>query len=182
MRGLVADLVSPSPLIDSLPGIYQEDDLARTLTRAFDDALAPILNTLDNLEAYFDPALTPDDFLDWLTGWVGILPDETWPIERRRALVALAVQLYRKRGTAAGLAMHVRLIGAGDVEVSDSGGAIWSKTPGAAAPGDASYSLTVKVTPPKKGLVDPTKIDELVASAKPAHVTHRVTIRERSAT
>jgi phage tail-like protein len=182
MRGLVMDLASPSPLIDSMPGIYQEDDLARSLTEAFDDALAPILSTLDNLEAYFDPALTPDDFLEWLTGWVGMLTDETWPIERRRALVALAVQLYRKRGTAAGLAMHLRLLSGSDVEVSDSGGAVWSKTPGAAAPGDASWSLTVKVTPPKKGQVDAAKVEALVASAKPAHVTHRVTIRERSAT
>ncbi|MBA2380636.1 MAG: phage tail protein I [Chloroflexi bacterium] len=182
MRGLVADLVSPTPLIESLPGIYQEDALATTLTQAFDEVLAPILSTIDNLEAYFDPALTPDDFLDWLTGWVGILPDETWPIERRRALVALAVQLYRKRGTAAGLAMHLRLLGVGDVEISDSGGAVWSRTPGTAAPGDASYRLTVKVTPPKKGQADAAKLDELVAAAKPAHVTHRITIGERSAT
>lgn len=182
MRGLVADLGSPHSLIDSLPGIYQEDELATGLTRAFDDAFAPIVSTLDNLDAYFDPALAPDDFLDWLAGWVGILPDETWPIERRRALVALAVQLYRKRGTSAGLAMHVRLLGAGDVEVSDSGGALWSKTPGAAAPGDASYSVTVNVMPPKKGQVDPVKLDKLIASAKPAHVAHKVTIRERSAT
>ena len=182
MRGLVADLASPSPLIDSLPGIYQEDELARALAQVFDDALAPVLSTLDNLEAYFDPALTPDDFLEWLAGWVGILPDETWPIERRRAMVALAVQLYRKRGTAAGLTMHVRLLGAGDVEVQDSGGAVWSRTPGGSAPGDPSFSLTVNVTPPKKGAVDPVKLDRLVAAAKPAHVMHRVTIRERSAT
>ncbi|MDQ3128753.1 MAG: phage tail protein I [Chloroflexota bacterium] len=182
MRGLVADLRSPTPLIESLPGIYQEDALARALMQAFDEVLAPILSTLDNLEAYFDPALTPDDFLEWLTAWVGILPDETWPIERRRALVALAVQLYRKRGTAAGLAMHVRLLGAGDVDVSDSGGAVWSRTPGTAAPGDASYRVTVTVRPPKKGQVDPAKLDELVAAAKPAHVTHRITIGERSAT
>lgn len=182
MRGHIADLASPRPLIDSLPGIYQEDALARSLTTVFDDALAPILSTIDNFDVYLDPALTPDDFLDWLTGWVGMLPDETWPIERRRALVALAVQLYRKRGTAAGLAMHLRLFTAGEVEVTDSGGAVWSKKAGAAAPGDASYSLTVKVTPPKKGQVDAAKLEALVASAKPAHVTHLVTIGVRSAT
>ena len=182
MRGLVDGLDSARPLIESMPGIYQEDALTRSLTAAFDDALAPILSTLDNFEAYLDPALTPDDFLDWLTGWVGMLPDETWPIERRRALVALAVQLYRRRGTAAGLAMHLRLFAAGDVEVTDSGGAVWSKTPGSAAPGDATYSLAIKVTPPKKGQVDPAKVEALVASAKPAHVTHQVTIGVRSAT
>lgn len=182
MRGLVEELHSPRPLIGSLPGIYQEDDVARSLTGVFDDALAPVLSTLDNLPAYLDPALAPDDFLDWLAGWVGLLPDETWPVERRRALVALAVQLYRRRGTAAGLSMHVRLLGAGDVEVKDSGGATWSKRPGSKPPGDASYSLTVKVTQPKKGKLDPAKIDALVASAKPAHVAHKVTFTDGSAT
>ena len=182
MRGLVEDRAAPRSLIDSLPGIYHEDDVARSLTGVFDDALAPVVSTIDNIPAYLDPALTPDDFLDWLAGWVGILPDETWPVERRRAIVALAVQLYRKRGTAAGLAMHIRLLGAGEVEVKDSGGATWSKRPGSKPPGDASYSLTVKVTPPKKGKLDPAKIDALVASAKPAHVAHKVTLADGSAT
>ena len=182
MRGLVEDLATPRRLIDSLPGIYQEDEVARSLTGVFDDALAPVLSTLDNIPAYLDPALAPDDFLDWLAGWVGILPDETWPVERRRAIVALAVQLFRRRGTAAGLAMHIRLLGAGDVEVKDSGGATWSRKPGSKAPGDASYSLTIKVTPPKKGKLDQSKIDALVRSAKPAHVAHTVTVTDGSAT
>jgi hypothetical protein len=34
----------------------------------------------------------------------------------------------------------------------------------------------VKITPPKKGQVDPARIEALVASAKPAHVVHEVTI------
>jgi phage tail-like protein len=180
VRGLVDELESHRLLIDGLPGIYQEDDLARGLTRAFDDALAPVASTIDNFAAYLDPALTPDDFVDWLAGWVGVLPDETWPAERRRALVALAVQLHRRRGTVAGIAMHVKLLGAGDVAVTDSGGASWSKTSGGKAPGDASLSVSVKVAPPKKGQVDAAKIEALVAATTPAHVTHQVTIADRS--
>lgn len=182
MRGLIGELGTPRPLIETLPGIYQEDDVARSLTGVFDDALAPVLSTIDNVAAYLDPALTPDDFLDWLAGWVGILPDETWPVERRRALVALAVQLHRRRGTAAGLAMHVRLLGAADVDVKDSGGTTWSKRPGSKPPGDASYSLTLKVTQPKKGKLDHAKIDALVATSKPAHVAHKVTFADAPAT
>ncbi len=174
MRGLVEDLASTRPLIGTLPGIYQEDELARLLTGVFDDALAPVLSTIDNLPAYLDPALTPDDFLDWLAGWVGILPDETWPVEKRRALVALAVQLYRRRGTAAGLAMHVRLLGAADVEVTDTGGAIWSRKPGSKPPGDGSNKVKVTVTQPKKAQLEQAKVDALVASSKPAHIAHEV--------
>lgn len=181
MRGLVAELVSPRPLLGSLPGIYQEDEIAGALTRAFDDGLAPVLSTIDNIAAYFDPALTPDDFLDWLAGWVGILPDETWPIERRRALVAVASQVYRRRGTAAGLTMQLRLLTAGDVEVKDSGGASWSKTPGSAPPGDGSFSVMVRVKPPKKETVDGARLDALVAASKPAHVAHTLQIGDRAA-
>lgn len=177
-RGLVDGLASPRPLIETLPGLYQEDLLATTLTRAFDDVLAPVVSTIDNFDTYLDPALTPEDFLDWLAGWVGLLPDETWPIERRRALVAVAAELYRIRGTVEGLAMHVRLLTAGEVEVTDSGGSVWSTTPGAAAPGDGSYSVTVKVKPPKKGGTDRARIEALVATAKPAHVVHQVEIGE----
>lgn len=175
-RGLVAGLATPRELIATLPGLYQDDELVASLTRSFDDVIAPIISTLDNLDTYLDPALTPEDFLDWLAGWVGLLPDENWPIDRRRALVAVAADLYRSRGTAEGLAMHVRMLTAGEVEVRDSGGSVWSTTPGTSAPGDGSYTVTVKVKPPKKGGVDQARIDALVAAAKPAHVNHQVQI------
>jgi phage tail-like protein len=164
-----------------MPGLYQEDELARALTAAFDGAYAPVLSTIDNLAAYLDPALTPDDFLDWLAGWVGILPDETWPIERRRALVSVASQVYGKRGTAAGLAMHLRLLTAGEVDVTDSGGASWANKPGSTPPGDGSYSVKVRVKPPKKETLDAARLDALVAAAKPAHLSHTVVIGDRAA-
>ena len=65
---------------------------------ALDEVYAPIWSTLDNFESYLDPWLTPDDFLTWLAGWVVIALDESWDEERRRAIVARAVELYRMRG------------------------------------------------------------------------------------
>jgi len=181
-RGAIPGLASAWPTITSLPGLYQDDELASALTGALDEVLTPALVTIDNIAAYLDPALTPEDFLDWLAGWVGIVLDETWPLERRRALVAAAAQLYRKRGTAAGLAMHLRLFAVGEVEIKESGGASWSATAGAAAPGDSSFSLTVRLKPPKKGSVDLAKVEALVAAEKPAHVVHRIEIvKERAA-
>ena len=180
MRGLVVDLPAAHPLQRSLPGIYQEDELTAALTAAFDDTLAPVLTTIDNFAAYLDPALAPDDFLDWLAGWVGIVLDETWSVERQRALIALATQLYRRRGTPGGLAMHVRLLAAGEVVVTDSGGVSWSATPGSPPPGDPSFSATIRVRPPKKGQLAVARLDAIVASAKPAHVVHRLEIAEGS--
>ncbi len=177
-RGLVEGYGVPWPLIEHLPGLYQDDMLARELTSAFDEVLAPALGTIDNFSAYLDPALTPEDFLDWLAGWVGLLPDENWPIERRRAIVALAAQLYRNRGTVNGLLMHVKLFAAGEVEILDNGGAAWSTQPNSAIPGEPTLGLTVRVKPAKKGGVDRVRLDALVAAAKPAHVPHTIEIVE----
>jgi len=178
-RGSLPTLRTPRPLVEGLPAIYQEDDFSRRLVSAFDDVLAPAISTIDNLPAYLDPALTPPDFLDWLAGWVGMLLDETWPLQRRRAFVALASQLYRNRGTAAGLAAQVRLFTAGDVEVVESGGSAWSTATDAAPPGTPEFSLLVRVKPPPKMKLDAAKLDALVAAAKPAHVLHRVEISSR---
>jgi phage tail-like protein len=178
-RGLLDGLGTPRLLGEALPAIFQEDPVVMRLVSAFDDVLAPAINSLDNLPSYLDPALTPDDFLDWLAGWVGVLLDETWPIERRRAFVAVAADLYRTRGTAEGLAAHVRLFTAGEVEVVESGGAAWSSSPGAAVPGTPAFSLAVRVKPPAKVTVDPVRLEALVAAAKPAHVVHTVEIVAR---
>lgn len=175
-RGLVPELLSPVPFGPTLPGLYQDDDFTMRFVTAFDEALAPLISTIDNFAAYLDPALTPEDFLDWLAGWVGVLLDETWPIERRRAFVSVAAQLYRQRGTTAGLAAQVRLFTAGEVEIKESGGSAWSTTADAAPPGTAAFSVTVRVRPPAKIKVDPVRLDALVAAAKPAHVVHKVEI------
>ena len=180
-RGAVPDYATPWPLIEALPALYQEDDLTRRLTSAFDDLLAPALGTIDNFVAYLDPALTPEDFLDWLAGWVGVLLDETWPVDRRRAFIGVAGQLYRMRGTVEGMTRHVRLFTGGDVEIVESGGAAWSTTSGSAPPGSADFSLVVRVKATKKDKVSRAKLDALIRAAKPAHVVHTVEIVEPAA-
>ena len=70
-RGMVAGLASPAPLLHRLPGVLQDDEFTQRFVRAFDDAYAPILTTLDSLACYFDPHLAPPDFVDFLAGWVG---------------------------------------------------------------------------------------------------------------
>jgi phage tail-like protein len=161
---------------DALPGLYREDDLVQRLMAALDEVLAPVFVSLDDFGAYLDPALAPEDFLEWLGGWVGVLLDETWTIERRRAFVAMAAELYRQRGTAAGMAEHVRIFTSGDVDIEESGGSAWSPTTGAGMPGTSDLSLVVRVRVPKPASVDAVRLDALVAAAKPAHVLHRVEV------
>ncbi len=178
MRGLVPGLVTPHPIGQTLPALYQDDDLAQRLVSAMDSELAPIFASLDGFEAYLDPAYAPEDFLDWLGGWVGVTLDQTWPLERRRMMVASAVDLFRLRGTAGGLASQIAIYTGGQVEIIESGAAGWSKAPSAAIPGDATPSLLVRVTVHDSKKVSAARLDALVAAAKPAHIPHAVEIVE----
>jgi phage tail-like protein len=176
MRGTVVELESPAPFGPMLPAIYQEDDFSMRFVAGFDDVLAPILVTLDCLVDYFDPALTPTDFLDWLAGWVGIEVDESWATERRRAAVATAVEMYRMRGTISGLRANLEVLSGGQVEITDSGGVAWSTSPMGPLPGQDSPRLAVRVTVPDASERTTKAIDSIVATAKPAHVVHRVEV------
>ncbi len=176
MRGAVDELATPYPLGELLPAMYQEDDFAQGLCDGLDEVLAPIMATLGCLDAYFDPALTPLDFLEWLAGWVGVSLDQNWPEPRRRALVARAGDLYRWQGTARGIAEHVALYSGVVPEVEDSGGAVWSPAPGGLLPGRAEPEVVVRVRSDDPDAIDLQHLDAIVAAAKPAHVAHRVEV------
>jgi phage tail-like protein len=176
MRGLIEGLPTATPLVAMLPAVYQEDPFTVRFVGGFDDVLASIVTTLDCLDGYVDPMLAPEDFLEWLAGWVGIDLEDGWPIERRRAAVATAVEMYRMRGTVAGLRANLEVLTGGQVQVRDSGGVAWSASPGAELPGEDSPRLAVRVTVPDPTTVPVDAVEAVVAAAKPAHVVHRVEV------
>jgi len=180
-RGLVASLASPHPLGQFLPSLYQEDDFAQRFLSAFDASLAPVFATLDNLDAYLDPWLAPEDFLDWLGSWFGLTLNEAWSVERRRALVANAFEFYRMRGTCKGLKAHVEVFTGGTVEIVDTGGLATSTTAGAAFPGSPNFAVLVRVQVDDPASINMVRLEELVAAAKPAHLTHKVQVVKRAA-
>jgi phage tail-like protein len=179
-RGLVRTLISPHPLGDTLPALFQEDGFTQRFVSAFDAALAPIFGTLDNLTAYLDPWLAPEDFLEWLGSWFGLALDEAWSIERRRAVLANAFEFYRMRGTAKGLKAQVEILTGGTVDIIDTGGLATSTTAGAALPGSPNFAVMVRVAVDDPSTVNKTRLEALVATAKPAHVTHKVEVVKRA--
>jgi phage tail-like protein len=179
MRGAIEGLASPHPLAEQLPALYQEDRFAQRLISAFDPVLAPVFSVLDNFHAYLDPALAPEDFLAWLAGWLGLTLDETWPVERCRALVLRAGALYGRRGTVTGLRDHLEILTGAGVEVTDTGGVAWSRTPGAELPGTPQASLVIRVTVDDPSSLDVDRLDGLVRAAKPAHLPHRIEVMAR---
>jgi phage tail-like protein len=176
-RGLVPGLPTPHPFGPSLPAVFQEDDFAQRFVSAFDDVLAPIFCAMDNGDAYLDPHLAPEDFLEWMSTWVGIELDETWPIERRRALVAKAVELYRWRGTVKGLVETVAIYANAEPEIIESGGITASTSPGTKFPGTAKAEVTVRVQVKDPSTIDVARLERLVEASKPAHILAKVEVK-----
>ena len=186
-RGTISDLPTRHPFAAALPGIFLEPEIdprtgrfresfAERFTAALDTVLAPVFATLDNLPAYFDPQLAPADFLDWLAGWVGIEPSETWPDSRRRQLVAGATRLYALRGTAQGLAELVEIFTGVTPEIEESGGVAWSEKPGSPLPGSPGARVKVTLEPGATQKIDEEMVRRLVAAVKPAHVIAEVEV------
>ncbi|MGH3825813.1 MAG: phage tail protein [Pseudonocardiaceae bacterium] len=180
-RGTVDDLSSAHPLGELLPGVYLEDSLAQRFTEGLDTVLAPVFGTLDCLDAYLDPWLTPPDFLPWLASWVGIELDETWPEDRQRAMVAAAAHLHRDRGTHGGLVAYLQLLTGGEIELIESGGTRWSAEPNTQPPGTPTPGLRVIVRVSDPNSVNQVRLDHAVRDARPAHLPYEVQVLPLSA-
>ena len=181
------ELINPHPLAATLPGVYRDawiDERRRTAREPFgtrfisalDTVLAPVLATLDNIDAYLDADTTPEDFLAWLGEWVAGSVDAGWPEDRRRAFVGQAAELYRRRGTATGLRDHVQIHTGGLVEIVENGASSWSAKPDGKLPGSPEPVVVVRVTVDDPDSIDKTKLEAMVHASKPAHVVHRVEV------
>jgi phage tail-like protein len=180
VRTTVDGLATPHPLGHMLPGLYHDNDLAQRFMGALDVVLAPVLASLDSIDAYVDPRLAPLDFVEWLAGWVGVELDASWPESRQRALVARAGELYAWRGTVRGVTEAVAVYTGVEPEVAETGATVWTGEPPPAGqlPGSPAGRLRVRVRVPPGEPIDAGRLDRIVAAAKPAHIAHEVEIIE----
>ena len=176
MRAHVPGLETAHPLGFALPAVYQDDSLIQRFLSAFDEVIAPVLCTLDNIDTYFDAGLTPPDFLSWLAEWLGVDLDENWSLERRRVLVASIAELYRWRGTIVGLAAEIALHTGSDPEITESGAISWSATPGERIPGDAEQHVTIRVRVPDPASINLGRLHATVAASIPADATYELQV------
>jgi phage tail-like protein len=173
-RGHVDGLPTPKSIVDLMPAALQDDDFCVRFVTGLDDVMAPLFATLDCVDTYLDPMLAPPDFVEWLASWVGIEVDETWDLDARRSLVRNAVVLYRIRGTAPGLAAHLRLYTGATPTIEETGGCIWSQTADTPFPGQATPTLKVRVTVDDDEGLRLSTISRIVASSGPAHIPYLV--------
>ncbi|OXM85037.1 phage tail protein [Paenibacillus rigui] len=98
-------------LISYLPPLYQEDEnsfLERFLSlfgTFFDD----MEETIDKVSTYFDPDAVSGDYLKWLGGWLAVSKEDVWEESKLRQLIKQAPELYKLRGTRAGLQRMLHL-------------------------------------------------------------------------
>jgi phage tail-like protein len=175
---VVEDSCSPRNVILTTR-VWQRRNFVVRFLSAFDEVLAPVFVTLDNLDAYVDVRLTPGDFVDWLSGWVDLIPNHAWPVPRRRERIARAARLVRSWGTAQGIRDYIAAFAGVDpsnVEIVENGGVAYSPTPGGELPGRPEPHLKVRVAVPDPSQVDVGLLEQNVAGAKPAHVLHEVEV------
>jgi phage tail-like protein len=176
MRTGVPGLPSPYPLIGYLPSVYADDPFTVRWTAALDEVLAPLVSTIDCVHGYLDPMLAPTDFVHWLAGWFGVVLDESWTERAQRAVVAEAVELFRMRGTMAGLRRHLEVVVDGRVEITESGGVSTSERPRPEPPSDVRHWVAVRVFPNDAGSTSEAAVEAVIRAAKPVHVQHTLEV------
>lgn len=102
-----------SYLGEYLPAAYGEDaDSASFLDRFlsnFEGLLTTLEGSVAGAERLFDVRTAPAESLPWLASWLGAVLQPQWDEARRRLLLAHVAELFRWRGTSAGLLAAVRL-------------------------------------------------------------------------
>ena len=116
--------IATRPWIEFLPGVYQDSDEEHSdfLQRALlicQHLTAGIEERLEFLHEFFDPRTTPDKFLPWLGSWLAMPLLEGWNEEKRREIIQRVPELYRLRGTAAGMKLALRLFADVRAEINE---------------------------------------------------------------
>src|SRR5437879_1250714 len=106
--------IATKPAINYLPGIYQDADeenadfLQRFLLITA-HLTSGIEENLEFVHELFDPRITNEKWLPWLASWLAMPLLEGWDEDKRREIIQRTPELYRLRGTAAGLKLALRL-------------------------------------------------------------------------
>ncbi len=102
-----------SYLGEYLPGVYRQDAVAASFLDRFlanpEGLYTALEGRIEHAETLFDARTAPREYLEWLAGWLGAVLDPEWGEARRRLFLAHAAELFRWRGTPAGLLAALRL-------------------------------------------------------------------------
>jgi phage tail-like protein len=181
--------------MEHLPAIYRRSDavgrnVVRDICFIFEHMFGGIEKILDRGYEYYDPHLSPAEFLSWLAGWTAFVVDIDWPEPKKRALIKRAVDLYRIRGTKRALALFLMLFTGHEPTIEEN---TWPFK-GFRVETDAAIGLDSVILPPvnlancfvvtmpiKFADVTPElviRIHQIIQMEKPAHTHHYLRFHE----
>ena len=191
--------IATRPAINYLPGIYQDADeenadfLQRFLLVTA-HLTSGIEENLEFVHELFDPRITNEKWLPWLASWLAMPLLEGWDEDKRREIIQRTPELYRLRGTAAGLKLALRLFADVKAEIHEGE---WpypglvigkSSTIGEdtilSPPVFISQCFTVEL-PDKKTEISRERlrtVQALVETEKPAHAHYALVFQETEPT
>jgi phage tail-like protein len=111
--------------LEHLPAIYRRSDpvgrnLVRDVCFLFEHMFDSIDRNLVDGWRFYDPYVSPEEFLQWLAAWTAFTVDLDWPQALKRALIRRAVDLYRIRGTKRGLALFLKLFTGHEPDIDEN--------------------------------------------------------------
>ncbi len=145
-----------------LPYIYAEDEFIGRYLLIFEDLFGPLDQIIAHFDLYLDPRTAPEGFLTVLASWLGLVLDDRWPAEKRRAIIRSAVELYDLRGTKRGLTRLLEATTGCQVEIVENA--------------DGPHSFRVRLTPTAGQEVDEQMVRHLIEINKPAHTVYTLQI------
>jgi len=156
-----------SNLLKYLPNAYSDYAFMGGFLNIFEALWLPLDRQIDQLYAYFDPLLTPAEFLPWLGTWVDLVLDENWPESRRRMLIENAADLYRRRGTAGALRDYLAIyLGTTPTIVEDG-----------PEGNPFHFSVTIRVGDDRNpDSFDQDRVRRIIDEEKPAHTIYTLTV------
>ena len=180
--GLAAEWMERrSRLLAYLPAIFSEGEEGSFLGRyllIFETMFDSYDETITNLAHYVMADRSPEGFLPWLASWVGLTLDEGWPVERRRAVLARAMDLHRWRGTPRGMREHLLLYTGTEPEIVERGSGLRLGAKSrlghqtVLGRGDRSHHFSVILRTEDPAALDRTKLRTVIEAQRPAHTTY----------
>ena len=161
------DGAEQSRLLNYLPSIYADDPFLDGFLKIFESIWQPLERQMDVLYAYFDPRLTPSEFLPWLSTWVDLALDENWPEARRRELIRRAAELYRRRGTAGALRDYLTIYMGVQPDIVEDG------------PEGNVFHFTVVFQVSDPATIDQDRIKRIIEEEKPAHTIYTLQVEKQ---
>lgn len=187
--------------LNHLPALYEQDEFMGRFLMLFESFWRPINQQIAGVQHYFDPDLTPADFLPWLASWFDLSLDDQWTEDQQRELLKSVIWLYRRRGTRAALQRLLEIYTRAPVEISEQraknlalGKSARLGVGVALGTGNQPHTFTVKVR--LRPLSSPSGLDEaeaasavmrlekkrrdlieqMIDTGKPAHTRYRLEV------